>query len=109
MAVQKINIVQALNQALKQEMARDRNVILLGEDIGRHGGVFRLTDGLQKGVSEDRGRDTPLAELGIISAAIGMAVVGIKPVVEIEFGGFMYSGLAHLIDHAARIRNRSRG
>ena len=109
MAVQKINIVQALNQALKQEMARDRNVILLGEDIGRNGGVFRVTDGLQKEFGEDRVIDTPLAELGIISAAIGMAVVGIKPVVEIEFGGFMYSGLDHLIDHAARIRNRSRG
>ena len=109
MATQKLNIVQALNQALKQEMARDKSVVLIGEDIGRNGGVFRVTDGLQKEFGEQRVIDAPLAELGIISTAIGMAVVGMKPVVEIEFGGFMYSGLDHLINHAARIRNRSRG
>ncbi|MBS3109644.1 alpha-ketoacid dehydrogenase subunit beta [Candidatus Woesearchaeota archaeon] len=109
MATQTMNMVQAINLTLKKELARDNSVILIGEDIGRNGGVFRVTDGLQKEFGEKRVVDTPLAELGIISIAFGMAVAGLKPVAEIQFGGFVYSGMDHIIDHISRIRNRTRG
>ncbi len=104
-----MNMVQALNLAMKQEMARDKTVVLMGEDVGGNGGVFRVTEGLQKEFGEERVRDTPLAELGIIGAAVGMAIAGLKPIVEIQFDGFIYGGFDELISHAARIRNRSRG
>jgi pyruvate dehydrogenase E1 component beta subunit len=104
-----MNMVQALNLAMKQEMKRDKNVVLMGEDVGGNGGVFRVTEGLQKEFGEERVRDTPLAELGIIGSAVGMAIAGLKPIVEIQFDGFMYGGFDELISHAARIRNRSRG
>ena len=102
-------IVQAVNMGLKQELARDKNVVLLGEDIGLNGGVFRATDGLQKEFGKDRVIDSPLAELGIVGAAIGMAVNGLRPVAEIQFSGFMYGPFDQLLSHAARIRGRSRG
>ena len=103
------NIVQAVNLGLRQELTRDKNVVLLGEDIGLNGGVFRATDGLQKEFGADRVIDTPLAELGIVGASIGMAVNGLRPVAEIQFSGFMYSAFDQLLSHAARIRMRSRG
>lgn len=105
----KINIVQAINQALMEEMARDKDVVILGEDVGRDGGVFRVTEGLLEKFGEGRVMDTPLAELGILGAAVGMAAYGLKPVVEIQFMGFVYSAIEQVFSHAARIRARSRG
>ncbi|MDO8426165.1 MAG: alpha-ketoacid dehydrogenase subunit beta [Deltaproteobacteria bacterium] len=105
----KINIVQAINQALSQEMERDIDVVLLGEDVGKDGGVFRVTEGLLSRFGPDRVIDTPLSELGIIGAAIGMAAYGLKPVAEIQFMGFIYAGLEQVFSHASRIRSRSRG
>ena len=103
------NIVQAVTMGLRQELAKDKNVIVLGEDVGLNGGVFRATDGLQKEFGPDRVIDTPLAELGIIGVSIGMAVNGLRPVAEIQFSGFMYAGFDQLLSHAGRIRMRSRG
>ena len=103
------NIVQAVTMGLRQEMARDKNVIVLGEDVGLNGGVFRATDGLQKEFGPERVIDTPLAELGIVGCAIGMAVNGLIPVAEIQFSGFVYSAFDQLLSHAGRIRMRSRG
>ncbi len=104
-----LNILEAVREGMRQELRRDRTVVVLGEDVGKNGGVFRATDGLQKQFGEDRVIDTPLAELGIVASAIGMAFNGIKPVVEIQFDGFTYSALDPLINHAGRIRTRSRG
>ena len=103
------NIVQAVTLALKQELARNKNVVVLGEDVGVNGGVFRATDGLQKEFGFNRVIDTPLAELGIVGCAIGMAVNGLRPVAEIQFSGFVYSAFDQLLSHAGRIRMRSRG
>jgi pyruvate dehydrogenase E1 component beta subunit len=103
------NIVQSVTMGLRQELARDKNVVVLGEDVGVNGGVFRATDGLQKEFGVDRVIDTPLAELGIVGVSIGMAVSGLKPVAEIQFSGFMYAAFDQLLSHAARIRMRSRG
>src|SRR3989339_1127984 len=103
------NIVQSVTMALRQEMARDKNVVVLGEDVGLNGGVFRATEGLQKEFGADRVIDTPLSELGIVGCAVGMAVNGLKPVAEIQFSGFMYAAFDQLISHAGRIRMRSRG
>jgi len=103
------NIVQSVTLALKQELARDKNVVILGEDVGINGGVFRATDGLQKEFGADRVIDTPLSELGIVGCAIGMAVNGLRPVAEIQFSGFMYAAFDQLLSHAGRIRMRSRG
>jgi pyruvate dehydrogenase E1 component beta subunit len=105
----KLNLVEALQQALAQEMARDSRVVLLGEDIGKNGGVFRVTDGLFAKFGPDRVMDTPLAESGIIGASIGMAAFGLRPVPEIQFLGFIYPALNQIISHVARLRNRSRG
>lgn len=105
----KINIVQAVNLALREEMARDKSVVVLGEDVGRNGGVFRATEGLLQEFGEERVIDTPLAESGIVGASIGMAVCGMRPVAEIQFDGFLYSALDQIISHAGRIRTRSRG
>ena len=103
------NIVQAVNMGLKQELALDKEVVILGEDVGVNGGVFRATDGLQKEFGANRVIDTPLAELGIIGVSIGMAVNGLKPVAEIQFSGFVYAGFDQLLSHAGRIRTRSSG
>ena len=102
-------IVQAVTMALRQELARDKNVIVLGEDVGLNGGVFRATEGLQKEFGANRVIDTPLAELGIVGVSIGMAVNGLRPVAEIQFSGFAYAAFDQLLSHAGRIRMRSRG
>ena len=105
----KLNMVQAVNNALKEEMQRDESVVILGEDIGRDGGVFRTTEGLYNEFGAERVIDTPLSESGIIGTAIGMAVYGLRPVAEIQFMGFIYPAIDQIFSHAARIRNRSRG
>src|SRR3989344_3521908 len=105
----KLNMVEAINLALKQEMKKDKDVLVLGEDVGIDGGVFRVTEGLLKLYGEKRVIDTPLSEAGIIGISIGMAAYGLKPVAEVQFSGFMYPGFDQLISHASRIRNRSRG
>ncbi len=105
----KLNMVQAINLALKEEMQRDNNVVILGEDVGRDGGVFRVTEGLFEQFGHERVIDTPLAESVIAGAAIGMAVYGLKPVAEIQFMGFIYPAIDQIFSHASRIRNRSRG
>lgn len=104
-----INLIEAVNQALAFEMNKDENVVLLGEDIGVNGGVFRATDGLQKRFGEDRVVDTPLAESVIAGMAVGMAAQGLKPVAEMQFMGFIYPAVDQIINHAARLRNRTRG
>jgi pyruvate dehydrogenase E1 component beta subunit len=105
----KLNMVQAINLALKEEMQRDNSVVMLGEDVGRDGGVFRTTEGLYNEFGAERVIDTPLSESGIIGTAIGMAIYGLKPVAEIQFMGFIYSAIDQIFSHAARIRYRSRG
>jgi len=105
----KLNMVQALNQALSQEMERDVRVLVLGEDVGLDGGVFRVTDGLIQKFGETRVVDTPLAESGIIGVSIGMAAFGLKPVAEIQFLGFIYPAFNQILSHLARLRNRTRG
>jgi len=103
-----MNIVQAVNNGLREEMRRDDRVVLLGEDIGRNGGVFRCTEGL---IDEfpDRVFDTPLAEGGIIGTAIGMALYGLRPVPEIQFLDFIYSAFDQIVSEAAKMRYRSGG
>ena len=105
----KLNMVQAINLALKEEMQRDKNVVLLGEDVGKDGGVFRITEGLIDEFGAERVIDTPLAESVIAGAAIGMALYGLKPVAEIQFMGFIYPAIDQIFSHASRIRSRSRG
>ena len=105
----KMTMVQALNLALQQEMEKDDRVILLGEDVGVDGGVFRVTDGLINRFGDQRVLDTPLAESAIVGMSIGMAVYGLKPVCEIQFSGFSYQNFHQIENHAARLRWRSRG
>jgi pyruvate dehydrogenase E1 component beta subunit len=105
----KLNMVQAINLALKEEMQRDSSVVILGEDVGKDGGVFRVTEGLLEQFGSERVIDTPLAESGIAGAAIGIAVYGLKPVAEIQFMGFIYPAIDQIFSHASRIRNRTRG
>ncbi len=105
----RMNLVQAINMALKQEMGKNPKVVLLGEDIGKNGGVFRVTEGLWQQFGNDRVIDTPLAELGIIAVSIGLAASGMMPVAEVQFDGFALPALDQLIDHASRLRTRSRG
>lgn len=104
----KINLVTAVNQALMQEMERDEDVVLLGEDIGVNGGVFRATEGLYQKFP-GRVFDTPLSELAIVGTSIGLALYGLKPVAEIQFSGFLYGAFEQIISHLGRIRMRSRG
>ncbi len=105
----KLNIVQAINNALEQEMKRDKSIVLLGEDVGRNGGVFRVTEGLWQKFGQERVIDTPLAEVGIIGVSIGLAVSGMKPVPEVQFDGFSIPMLDQLYNHAVRIKKRSQG
>ncbi len=102
------NIVNAVNRALADEMERDPDVVLLGEDVGADGGVFRATEGLLKKFP-GRVLDTPLSESAIVGASVGLAVYGLKPVAEIQFSGFLPGGFEHIISHVSRVRNRSRG
>ena len=105
----KRNMVEAINRGLWEEMEKDPSVMVLGEDVGREGGVFRVTDGLQSKFGPKRVVDTPLAESGIVGVALGLAVKGFKPVAELQFMGFLPPALDQVISHVSRIRNRSRG
>ena len=105
----KLNMVEAINLALREEMDKNNRVVVLGEDVGKEGGVFRVTDKLQERFGADRVIDTPLAESGIVGVAFGMAVNGLRPVAEIQFEGFLYPCLDQINNHISRIRNRSRG
>lgn len=104
-----LTLVQAITLGLEQEMARDERVVILGEDVGKNGGVFRVTEGLQAKFGEDRVVDTPLAESGIIGTAIGLAMAGMRPIPEIQFEGFLGPAYDQIVNHAARYRTRSRG
>ena len=104
-----LTIVEAVNAALLQEMERDEKVLVLGEDVGIDGGVFRATQGLFKKFGANRVIDTPLSESGIVGVSIGLAANGFKPVAEIQFSGFMPPAFDQLISHASRLRNRTRG
>lgn len=104
-----LNLVQALNEALDLALARDARVLVFGEDVGQLGGVFRVTEGLQKKHGEARVFDTPLAESGILGMAIGLAIGGMRPVAEIQFAGFLYPALDQILSHLGRWRHRSRG
>ncbi|MHC4416814.1 MAG: alpha-ketoacid dehydrogenase subunit beta [Planctomycetota bacterium] len=104
-----LTLVQAINLALIQEMENDDRVIVLGEDVGVNGGVFRVTEGLHKRFGPDRVRDTPLAESGIIGTSIGLAMAGLRPVAEIQFEGFLAPAFDQICTHAARMRARTRG
>ena len=105
----KMNMIQAINNALEIEMKKDKKVIIIGEDVGINGGVFRATDGLFKKFGKNRVIDTPLTEEGIMGNAVGLAVYGLKPVVEIQFASFMAPAFDQIFTHASRIRSRSRG
>ena len=104
-----ITMAQALNTALHDAMAEDDRVVVFGEDVGVLGGVFRITDKLQERFGEKRCFDTPLAESGIVGSAVGMAIYGYKPVVEMQFDGFTYPAFEQIVSHVAKMRNRSRG
>ncbi len=104
-----LNLVEAVNKALAFELAADENVVVLGEDVGVNGGVFRATVGLQEQFGEQRVVDTPLAETLIAGVAVGMASQGLRPVAEIQFMGFIYSTVDQILNHASRLRNRTRG
>jgi pyruvate dehydrogenase E1 component beta subunit len=106
---QNLTLVQAVRDGLHTEMQRDDDVIVMGEDVGKNGGVFRATEGLYDEFGGERVIDTPLAESGIVGTAIGMAAYGLKPVPEIQFSGFMYPAFDQIVSHAARLRTRSRG
>ena len=104
-----LTLIEAVNQAFAYEMRNDKDVVLLGEDVGVNGGVFRATDGLIDEFGSDRVVDTPLAESVIVGMGIGMAAQGLKPIVELQFMGFIYPAVDQIINHAARLRNRTRG
>jgi pyruvate dehydrogenase E1 component beta subunit len=104
-----ITLVQAVNSALRRAMAEDPRVLVLGEDVGVDGGVFRATEGLFQLYGESRVLDTPLAEAGIAGVSIGLAAQGFRPVAEIQFTGFAYACIDQLINHASRLRTRTRG
>jgi len=104
-----LNIIQAINQGLMVEMKNDSTIVVYGEDVGIEGGVFRATVDLQKEFGKERVFDTPLAESAIVGTAVGMAINGLKPVVEMQFSGFSYPAFNQIITHVARMRNRSRG
>lgn len=105
----KLSMAQALNQALRDSMTQDPTVVVFGEDVGPLGGVFRITDGLTADFGEDRCFDTPLAESGIVGMAVGMAMNGFRPVVEMQFDAFAYPAFEQVISHVAKFRNRTRG
>jgi pyruvate dehydrogenase E1 component beta subunit len=104
-----ITMAQAINKALAQEMESDERIVVLGEDVGPDGGVFRVTEGLVDRFGPERVIDTPLAESGIIGASIGMTALGLRPVPEMQFMGFIYPAFNQIISHVARLRNRTRG
>ena len=108
-STQRLTIAQAVRDAMRDEMRLDDRVLVLGEDVGVDGGVFRATDGLIEEFGENRVIDTPLAESGIIGLSVGLAATGFRPVAEMQFMGFVYPAINQLFSHAARLRNRTRG
>ncbi len=104
-----VTMTSALNNALRDAMAEDENVVVFGEDVGPLGGVFRITDGLHDEFGEQRIWDSPLAESGIVGTAIGMAIYGLRPVVEMQFDAFSYPAFEQIVSHLAKMRNRTRG
>ena len=106
---QTTTLAKGITSGLRAAMDKDSRVVLMGEDIGKLGGVFRVTEGLQKDFGEDRVIDTPLAEAGIVGTAIGMALRGYRPVVEIQFDGFVYPAFDHIVSQVAKLHSRSRG
>ena len=109
MSTQKITLAKGLNMGLRKAMEDDPKVLVMGEDVGKLGGVFRITDGLQKDFGEDRVIDSPLAESGIVGTAIGMALRGYRPVVEIQFDGFVYPAYDQIVCQVAKMHYRSKG
>jgi 2-oxoisovalerate dehydrogenase E1 component beta subunit len=107
--VRSLSMAQALNRALRDAMAADPSVVMFGEDVGALGGVFRITDGLTAEFGEKRCFDTPLAESGIVGMAVGMAMNGMRPVVEMQFDAFSYPAFEQIASHVAKMRNRTRG
>ena len=105
----KVTMVEAITMAMAHEMEKDPSVVVLGEDVGLNGGVFRATQGLQQRFGKDRVMDTPLAEALIAGISIGMATQGMKPIAEIQFSGFIYPAVDQMINHAGRLRTRTRG
>lgn len=108
-ATQQITMAKGLNMALRSEMERDPKVLMMGEDVGKLGGVFRVTDGLQKDFGESRVLDTPLSESGIIGTAVGLAMRGFRPVCEIQFDGFIFPGFDQIVSQLAKMHFRSQG
>jgi pyruvate dehydrogenase E1 component beta subunit len=104
-----MNVIQAVNDALRLEMRRDPSVVVLGEDVGKFGGVFRATQGLQEEFGADRVIDTPLAESGVIGTAMGMALYGLRPVPEIQFADFIFPAMDQILSEVAKVRYRSGG
>ncbi|EQD35943.1 pyruvate dehydrogenase E1 component beta subunit, partial [mine drainage metagenome] len=109
MTSKQLNMVQAINSTLDYALSKNDSVVLLGEDIGRAGGVFRVTEGLQAKYGSDRVIDTPLVELGIVGMAIGMALNGMRPIPEIQFQDFIFTAFDQIINQAAKLRYRSGG
>ena len=107
--IRTMNMIQAINSALDVAMGRDGQIVVLGEDVGYFGGVFKATEGLQKKYGKTRVFDTPISENGIIGVAVGMATYGLRPVPEIQFADYIYPGLDQLVSEAARLRYRSAG
>src|ERR1700757_4325353 len=105
----KITLSRAINEGLRRALESDQKVMIMGEDVGRLGGVFRVTDGLQKDFGEHRVVDTPLAEAGIVGTAIGLALRGYRPVCEIQFDGFVFPAFDQIVAQLAKMRYRSRG
>jgi pyruvate dehydrogenase E1 component beta subunit len=108
-ATQSLTLVQSVRDGLETEMEQDDSVVVMGEDVAKNGGVFRATEGLWEEFGDDRVIDTPLAESGIVGTAVGMAAMGMRPVAECQFSGFMYPGFDQIVSHMPRLRTRSRG
>lgn len=104
-----LNILEAINKTLHEQMKKDDTIVSFGEDAGFEGGVFRATTGLQKEFGKERAFDTPLAESSIVGSAVGMAVNGLRPITELQFSGFMFPAFNQIATHVARYRNRTRG
>ena len=107
--MEKFTLAKALNAGLRKAMEADPKVLIMGEDVGKLGGVFRITDGLQKDFGEDRVIDSPLAESGIIGTAVGMAIRGYRPVCEIQFDGFIYPAFDQIVSQVSRMHYRTKG
>jgi 2-oxoisovalerate dehydrogenase E1 component beta subunit len=104
-----VTMARAINSALRDALAADERVVIFGEDVGVLGGVFRVTDGITRDFGDERCFDTPLAEAGIVGAAVGMAMYGLRPVVELQFDAFAYPAFEQIVSHLAKMRNRTRG